>query len=97
MGVLILKEAPQLSSIIPVVLHHHENFDGSGYPMGIAGEEIPFLARILRVADAFMAMTSTRPYRKALSTREAWSEIESASGRMFDPAIVNSLAGIIAP
>lgn len=96
MGVLILKEAPQLSSIIPIVLHHHENFDGSGYPMGIAGEEIPLLARILRVADAFMSMTSTRPYRKALATREAWLEIESASGRQFDPAIIKVLAGVIA-
>ncbi|MBI5871435.1 MAG: diguanylate cyclase [Actinobacteria bacterium] len=96
MGVLILKEAPQLSSIIPVVLHHHENFDGSGYPMKIAGEDIPLLARILRVADAFMAMTSNRPYRKSLSTQEAWFEIESASGRLFDPLIVSALAGIVA-
>lgn len=96
MGVLILKEAPQLSSIIPVVLHHHENFDGSGYPAGIAGEDIPLLARILRVADMFMAMTSTRPYRKALTAQEAWNEIESSSGRLFDPTIVKAFAGVIA-
>ncbi len=96
MGVLILKEAPQLSTIIPVVMHHHENFDGSGYPMKIAGEKIPLLARILRVADVFMALVSTRPYRKALSSRQAWAEIEKASGSLYDPQVVEALAGIIA-
>jgi diguanylate cyclase (GGDEF)-like protein/putative nucleotidyltransferase with HDIG domain len=92
MGVLILKEAPQLAPIIPVVLHHHENFDGTGYPQGIAGQNIPMLSRILRVADTFMAMVSTRPYRKALSPEEAWHSIEQASGRLFDPVIVEALA-----
>jgi len=92
MGVLILKEAPQLAPIIPVVLHHHENYDGTGYPQGIAGQNIPMLSRILRVADVFMAMISTRPYRKALSPEEAWHSIEQASGRLFDPTVVEALA-----
>ncbi|MEK6536806.1 MAG: HD domain-containing phosphohydrolase, partial [Actinomycetota bacterium] len=96
MGVLVLKEAPQLSTIIPIVLHHHENFDGSGYPIGIAGEGIPLLARIMRVADVYMAMVSARPYRKALSSPEAWIEIEKASGRLFDPTIVEVFERVIA-
>lgn len=91
MGVMILREAPQLSPILPVILHHHENFDGTGYPEGRRGSSIPVLARILAVADAFMAMTASRPYRKAMDPEMALREIEGNRGTHYDPKIVEAL------
>lgn len=87
-GVEIIRHLPQLARVIPGVLHHHEKFDGSGYPSGLAGDEIPFIARIIAVADSFDAMTSERPYRKALSVDYAFEELERFSGRQFDPKMV---------
>ena len=70
---------------LPFVLYHHERWDGRGYPSGLHGPEIPEGARILAVADAFDAMTSTRPYRRALPVDRALSEIERCAGTQFDP------------
>ena len=76
---------PDLAAI---VRHHHERFDGDGYPDGLCGEEIPFGARIVAVADSFDAVTSTRPYRAAMVEREALSLLWSEAGRQFDPKVV---------
>ena len=73
---------------VPCVLHHHERWDGQGYPTGSAGIEIPIEARVLAVADAFDAMTSDRPYRLALTQEQAISELERCAGTQFDPDVV---------
>jgi HD-GYP domain-containing protein (c-di-GMP phosphodiesterase class II) len=69
------------------VLHHHERWDGTGYPHGLAGDEIPIEARIVALADAYDAMTSDRPYRPALTHEEAVAEVQRCSGTQFDPAV----------
>lgn len=86
----ILEPAGLSASLKAAVLHHHERFDGKGYPDGLAGEAIPLEARILAVADAYEAMTSDRPYRKALSHQEAVAELRRNSGVQFDPAVVEA-------
>jgi putative nucleotidyltransferase with HDIG domain len=86
-GAKLLLRVADLRAAIPYVLYHHERWDGSGYPSGKAGEEIPLEARVLAVADAFDAMTSDRPYRRALSQAEALAEVERCSGTQFDPRI----------
>jgi diguanylate cyclase (GGDEF)-like protein len=88
LGESILRRAHQLEQVIPGVLHHHERWDGAGYPDGLAGEQIPFIARILGVADAFDAMTTDRPYRSALTLDEATSELRAGVGKQFDPSLV---------
>lgn len=75
---------------LSIIRNHHERFDGKGYPDGLAGEDIPYLARIVSVADAFDAMTTTRSYRQALSVDQAVEELKRNSGSQFDPAIVPS-------
>lgn len=89
-GVQILKPTHFLGSALPVIRHHHEKFDGSGYPLGLKGREIPLLARIICVADAWDAMRSDRPYRGALSTQAAREELLSHAGTQFDPEIVKT-------
>ncbi len=84
----ILASVSFLKNTIPMVSGHHERFDGSGYPQGLAGKEIPLGARIIALADAFDAMTSDRPYRKALTTEEALAELKKHAGMQFDPEIV---------
>ena len=84
----ILEPLVFLNGVIKAVRHHHERFDGGGYPNGKAGGEIPIEARILAVADAFDAMTSDRPYRRAMSRDEAIGELKRESGKQFDPAVV---------
>lgn len=83
-----------LRIIVPSIRHHHERFDGFGYPDGLKGEEIPFYARILAVVDSFDAMTSDRPYRKAKSFKEAVEEIERCSGTQYDPVVVDAFLEI---
>jgi HD-GYP domain-containing protein (c-di-GMP phosphodiesterase class II) len=73
------------------VRHHHENWDGTGYPDGLKAEEIPFASRIIMFADTLDAMTTDRPYRKALSTEEARSEFIKFRGRQFDPEICDRI------
>jgi HD-GYP domain-containing protein (c-di-GMP phosphodiesterase class II) len=91
----ILAEAPALRHVVPIVYHHHERYDGSGYLGGLAGETIPLGSRILAVADAFVAMTSDRPYRRAMSVREALRELSDKTGTQFDPLVVDALRGIV--
>ena len=86
-GARMLLRMAALREAIPYVLYHHERWDGHGYPSGKAGEEIPIEARVLAVADAFDAMTSDRPYRRALSRAEALAEVERCAGTQFDPEI----------
>ncbi len=81
--------------IADTVIAHHERFDGSGYPFGLKGEEIPYLARILLVADAFDAMTSDRPYQSALPLDYALSELERCAGTQFDPDVVGAMLAVI--
>ncbi|MGI8846207.1 MAG: HD domain-containing phosphohydrolase, partial [Thermoleophilaceae bacterium] len=87
-GFHLVQQVPALEGIGQAVLHHHERYDGEGYPSGLAGEEIPLEARVVCVADSFSAMTSTRPYRQPLATEEALTEIERCAGTHFDPRVV---------
>ncbi len=89
-GIEILKPIKHFESILPVILHHHENYDGSGYPSGLSGENIPLLARIIAVADTYDAILSIRPYRSAATHNEAIVELMRCSGRQFDASVVNS-------
>lgn len=89
-GEEIISRISQLESAIPGVKHHHEKFDGKGYPDGLKGEEIDITARIIAVADSFDAMTSNRPYRSGLSLDEAFEELRRFSGSQFDPEIVDA-------
>jgi HD-GYP domain-containing protein (c-di-GMP phosphodiesterase class II) len=76
------------------VLHHHENFDGTGYPARLKGSEIPIGSRIVSVIDAFDAMVSSRPYRKGLPLEEAIRRLNEASGTQFDPDVIRSFVPI---
>jgi len=89
-GANILETIGAFKDLVPIVYHHHERYDGTGYPNGIYGEQIPLLSRIISVADSFDAMTSTRPYRKALDIGAALLEIELNSGTQFDPSVTNA-------
>jgi HD-GYP domain-containing protein (c-di-GMP phosphodiesterase class II) len=84
-GAEILATVPDLHPVIPIVRSHHERWDGKGYPDGLAGDNIPHLARIVAVADAFDAMTSDRPYRKGMPASAGFEEIQKMSGKQFDP------------
>ena len=77
-----------LQLVVPAVLYHHERWDGAGYPIGLEGEGIPAEARVLAVVDAFDAMTTDRPYRRALPQSHAVAELERCAGTQFDPEIV---------
>jgi len=87
-GAEILSEVEFPYPVVPIVLHHHENWDGTGYPDGLKGMDIPIGARILAVVDCFDALTSDRPYRRALSVRDTFAIIDSRTGTMYDPTIV---------
>jgi HD-GYP domain-containing protein (c-di-GMP phosphodiesterase class II) len=87
----ILADVPALREVVPIVYHHHEWYDGHGYVGGLAGETIPLGSRILAVADAFVAMTSERPYRRALSVSAALGEMVSKAESQFDPVVVEVL------
>ena len=88
-GAHILSDATIFADIIPIVKHHHERYDGRGYPSKLAGSDIPLLARIVAVADTFDAMTSRRAYRGALDLDYVKKEIETCSGTQFDPVIAD--------
>ncbi len=90
-GASIVDQIEFLRSLTPVILHHHEHWDGSGYPMGLSGEDIPLLARILCVADAFDAMTTKSSYKKRMSFAVARRELEKNVGTHFDPRVVGGL------
>jgi putative nucleotidyltransferase with HDIG domain len=94
-GARILEPIAAFAEIMPIVLQHHESFDGSGYPKGLAGEAIHLSARIFAVADTFDALTSHRPYREAVSTEKAIEVITQGSGSQFDPQVVRAFLEII--
>ncbi|MGW8225736.1 MAG: HD-GYP domain-containing protein [Anaerolineales bacterium] len=89
-GAELIKDIHYLSEATPVILNHHERWDGSGYPSGLVGEKIPVIARIVAIADSFDAMTTKRPYRKELSPEDAFNEVVSGSGIQYDPLIVEA-------
>lgn len=91
LGELIIKDVPHLNEVVAAVGAHHERYDGGGYPRGLRGEEIPTLGRILAVADSYSAMTSDRPYRKAMSAVGAREEIARGAGTQFDPVVADAL------
>jgi HD-GYP domain-containing protein (c-di-GMP phosphodiesterase class II) len=81
--------SPELHSIAPYILTHHERWDGKGYPKGIQGEDIPLLARILSIVDAYDAMTQDRVYRTGMPREDAIKELRRCSGSQFDPSLVD--------
>ena len=90
----ILRMIPGLEQASLFALHHHEDYDGTGYPGGLKGEEIPLGSRIVSVIDAYDAMISNRPYRQGLPHEEAVRRLQADSGRQFDPAVVNCFVPI---
>ena len=90
----IVGHIPSLNACLAAVRHHHERWDGSGYPAGLKGESIPIEARILCVTDAFEAMISERPYRRALTFKQAVAELEKCSGTQFDSRVVKAFIPI---
>lgn len=94
-GADMISDFPQIRHLKPLILHHHERFDGSGYPECLRGEQIPLGARIIAVADSYDAMTTQRPYKKALSPRDAIAELQAGSGSQFDPQAVQVLLQVL--
>jgi HD-GYP domain-containing protein (c-di-GMP phosphodiesterase class II) len=94
-GSKIAKSWPELAPVADVILHHHERWDGHGYPDRLCGESIPIASRIIAVVDAFDAMTSQRPYRDPLKPEEALREIQRQAGSQFDPQMARMLADIV--
>jgi HD-GYP domain-containing protein (c-di-GMP phosphodiesterase class II) len=90
LGDMIVRDVPDIDLVRAGIRHHHERWDGDGYLDRLAGEEIPLIARILAVGDAFSAMTTTRPYRKALDLREALTRLEDAAGTQLDELLVKA-------
>ena len=95
LGSSIVEQIGFLSDLAPAILHHHERYDGKGYPTKLKVDRIPLGARILSVADAYESMVSNRPYRKALSLKKAKEELLAASGKQFDPKIVKVFVKIL--
>ncbi|OGL32943.1 MAG: hypothetical protein A3G97_09270 [Candidatus Rokubacteria bacterium RIFCSPLOWO2_12_FULL_69_21] len=93
-GRRLIERIPFLRGAVPIVYHHHERWDGSGYPLGLRGDAIPLGARIFAVADALDAMTFDRPYSKAMSYEAACREIERCAGTHFDPVVVRTFLSI---
>jgi len=94
-GASILEPSTALRPLVPIVLHHHENYDGSGYPEGLRGDQIPLGSRIIIVADAYEAMTSDRIYRKAIGHERAMDQLTTYKGIQFDPGVVRALEQVV--
>lgn len=94
-GQKILQEAQQIKDLISAILYHHECWDGEGYPEKLKGEEIPLMARIVGIFDAYRAMRSDRPYRKALSKQQALAELRKGAGTQFDPHLVEQFLDLV--
>jgi len=94
-GYKILKTIDQFGELADVILYHHERYDGSGYPVGLVGERIPLISRIICVADAYSAMVSDRPYRKALPVEVAKGELRKHAGTQFDPLVVEYFLAVL--
>jgi HD-GYP domain-containing protein (c-di-GMP phosphodiesterase class II) len=95
-GERILSKVEDYTEIAKIVRHHHERFDGNGYPDGLSGAGIPLISRILTVADAYNAMTSGRPYRDAMPSRVARFRLAQAVGSQFDTTVVAAFEAILA-
>ena len=91
LGARMLNRRPAMRHLAPIVLSHHERWDGRGYPSGLAGSAIPLEARIILVADAFDAMTTDRPYGRIMTKKEAGAELRRCSGMDFDPQVVRAM------
>lgn len=91
----VLEQAPALREAIPIVFHHHERYDGNGYVLGLSADAIPLGARVLALADAYVAMTSDRPYRAAMGEGEALREVARNAGTQFDPRVVEALFDLL--
>lgn len=91
LGARMLARRPVMRDLAPIVLHHHERWDGGGYPDGLVGVEIPIESRVIFVADAFDAMTSERPYGRVLTYKEAGAELARCAGADFDPQVVRAM------
>lgn len=94
-GVELISPVESLKNVIPLILHHHERYDGAGYPTGLKGEAIPYLARVLTVADSFDAMTSNRPYGTRKTYEDAILELKRCSGSQFDPYIAEMFIKVV--
>ncbi|WP_195262784.1 MULTISPECIES: diguanylate cyclase [unclassified Clostridium] len=94
-GVEIIRPVKSLENMVPIILHHHEKYNGTGYPDGLKGEEIPYLSRVLTVVDSFDAMTSNRPYNQRKTYDEAIVELRKFSGIQFDPVIAEKFIEVI--
>ena len=94
-GFRIAKTSPDLEHIAELILHHHEWWNGEGYPLSLKGEQIPLCCRILAIVDAYDAMTHDRPYRKALTCTQAVNEIRRSAGKQFDPYLVHVFTGVV--
>jgi HD-GYP domain-containing protein (c-di-GMP phosphodiesterase class II) len=90
LGVRIVERIPQMRDLIPGVLHHHEKYNGSGYPHGLAGTDIPLFGRIICLADSFDAMSSSRTYRSAMPVDNVFRELTRCSGTHFDPELAQA-------
>ncbi len=91
----LIVDIPNADEVREIARHHHERFDGSGYPDGLKGEEIPFLARVLALVDAFSAMTLDRPDRNGLPREEAYAELQRVAGAQLDPELVKAFRRVI--
>jgi putative nucleotidyltransferase with HDIG domain len=94
-GVQIIQPMDVLKPVVPIILYHHEKFDGTGYPEGLKGKQIPLGSRIMAVVDAFIAMVSKQAYRERISVQEALSEIKRYSGTQFDPNVVDAFVRVV--
>jgi HD-GYP domain-containing protein (c-di-GMP phosphodiesterase class II) len=94
LGAKIVEQIPDMHGALSIVRSHHERWDGHGYPDGLAGEDIPFLARIVAVANGFDALTFDTPYRRAIPVEEAFAELETQQGQQFDPNVVTAFLQI---
>lgn len=94
-GVKILEDIEQLSEVVDIIKHHHEHYDGSGYPDKLKGEDIPLLARIIAITDAYDSMVSNRAYRKSMEPEQAMKILEEMSGKQFDPELTKIFIEIL--
>ncbi len=94
-GAQLLKRYPDFARGADIVKHHHERWDGKGYPDGLQGLAIPFGARVLTVADSFDAMITDRPYRRGMTPEQAVAILRSGAGKQWDPEIVDALASVV--
>jgi HD-GYP domain-containing protein (c-di-GMP phosphodiesterase class II) len=95
MGEEILRALPQARDVLPAIRHHHERVDGAGYPDGIGGDAIPVFARIIAIADAFVAITSDRPYRQRRSKQEAMEILRQGAGKQWDAELVQRFLSLL--